>query len=201
MEQSVFQGELRNGWEIVTRFENEGNAPWVIDLSHAQKFDIPNPPLFQGRFQDISLPEKPGGIHIQRGLISSRLNGQQSFVLNLTKLPITVIDDIRITDVTDAFALLALIGHSVFEILETVTSLDLFAPGKKPPFVLQGPVLGLRSILFLLQGEKKTPVILVAVPRGYGQSFTEALLRAGEPWDLSPAGENVFFDFFEHADF
>lgn len=201
LERPVLRKELRHGWEIVTQYEDEGDPPWLIDLSHAQKFDYPHPPLSDGPLPDISMPEKTGAINIRGGFLSLRLNQQQSLVLNLTQSPVTLIERRWTTDLTDAFALLAMIGHSVFEILEVVTSLDLFPPGKNPPFALQGPVLRTRSLLFLLRSDQETPAILLAVPRGFGQSFSTALLQAGEPWNLSPAGEAAFSRFFERLAF
>lgn len=201
MDRPVLYTEVRNGWEIVTKYEDEADSPWIVDLSHAQKLDFRDSLLSHGLFLEISIPEKPGDIHIQGGFLSARLNPQQSLVLNLTKSPITDMEERSVTEVTDAFALLAMIGHSVFAILETITALDLLEPGKNPPFILQGPVLGLRSLLFLLSSEKDLPAILLAVPRGYGQSFFTALLQAGEPWNLSPAGESAFFHYFEHMAF
>lgn len=200
-ERPVSRKEYRNGWEIVTQYEDEGDTPWFIDLSHAQKFDYRNTPFSHGRYLDLSLPEKPGECRVRGGYISTRLNQQRSLVLNLSQSLITVIDERLITDVTDAFALLAIIGHSVFDILENVTSLDLFPPGKDPPFVLQGSVLGLRSLLFLLSAKRDNPAILLAVPRGYGLAFSMALLQAGKPWNLSPAGEAAFLDFYMHLPF
>ncbi len=108
-------------------------------------------------------------------------------------------ENTSVTDLTDAFALLAIIGRPVFDMMHSVTPLDVFPPGKRPPFVLQGPILGIRSLLMPLMSEDGTPAVLVAVPRGFGQSFSRASLQAGEPWHLSAAGEAAFIDFLEHV--
>lgn len=198
IETPVLSREFRDGWEIVAQYEDEGDAPWLIDLSHAQKFEYGNPPGSSDRFLDLSPPEKPGQCRTKGGFISSRLNDRRSLVLNLSKALIPPVKDRSVTDVTDAFALLAMIGHPVFDMMERVTSLEVFAPGKRPPFILQGPVLRVQSLLMNLTAEDYTPVVLFAVPRGYGQSFSMALLEAGKPWHLSPAGETVFFEYFRH---
>lgn len=201
MERPVLRKESRNGWEIVTQYENEGDGPWLIDLSHAQKLDYYHFSLSQDCPLDIPLPEKPGECRIQGRRISARLNRQQAVILNLSRSPISFIEGGSVTDLTDALALLVIIGPCVFEILETVTTLDLIPTGKNSPFVLQGPVLHIRSLLFLLSAKKNSPAILLAVPRGYGQSLSTAILQAGEQWSLSPAGEAAFFTFFDQLAF
>jgi glycine cleavage system aminomethyltransferase T len=39
--------------------------------------------------------------------------------------------------------------------------------------------------------------VLIAFPRGYGQSVCEALLDAGSAWGLCPAGETAFRDWLK----
>jgi glycine cleavage system aminomethyltransferase T len=39
--------------------------------------------------------------------------------------------------------------------------------------------------------------VLIAFPRGYGQSVCEALLDAGIEWGLRPAGETAFRDWLK----
>jgi len=100
--------------------------------------------------------------------------------------------DYAFTNVTEAYALLALVGPDVLSIMEKVTVLDLFSPDRKPPFLTMGPVLHVRSQVVVLAREVDSSAVLVACPRGYGQSMAEALLDAGKGRGLRPGGEDTF---------
>jgi hypothetical protein len=97
--------------------------------------------------------------------------------------------DFAFTNVTEAYALL---GNEVFSIMEKVSALDLLLPERKPPFLTMGPVLHVRSQVVVLAREVDSSAVLLACPRGYGQSMAEALLDAGKEWGLRPGGEDVF---------
>lgn len=96
------------------------------------------------------------------------------------------------TNVTEAYALFALLGKAVFSIMEKVTPLDLLSPERKTPFLAMGPVLHVRSQVVVLARGVDSSAVLAACPRGYGQSMAEALLDAGKEWGLRPGGENIF---------
>ena len=96
------------------------------------------------------------------------------------------------TNVTEAYALLALVGSDVLSIMEKVSALDLVSPEREPPFLTMGPVLHVRSQVVVLAREDDNSTILVACSRGYGQSMAEAFLDAGKEWGLRPGGEDVF---------
>jgi hypothetical protein len=81
---------------------------------------------------------------------------------------------------------------AIWHLLEKVTALDLYSRAMRPPFLLQGPVLRIPSQIVLL-GHKIAPsAVLIACPRGYAQSMSEAFLDACTEWGLRPAGETAF---------
>ena len=96
------------------------------------------------------------------------------------------------TNVTEAYALLALLGEPTFTIMEKVTPLDLLSPDRRPPFMVMGPVLHVRSQVAVLAGQNDRSAVLVGCPRGYGQSMADSLLHAGKEYGLRPGGENLF---------
>jgi hypothetical protein len=98
---------------------------------------------------------------------------------------------------TDAFAILAVLGKKVFSLMEKVSYLDLSPPEKNPPFLLQGPVLRVPSQIVVMEERGGLSGVLIACARGYGQSMAENLFAAGEQWELRPAGETVFLDWIK----
>jgi glycine cleavage system aminomethyltransferase T len=95
---------------------------------------------------------------------------------------------VAFTETTDSHGWLAIIGAAASAVMERVTSLDLFAPGRLPPFLTQGPVLQTPCQIVTAGRDG----VLIAVARGYGQTFADALLHAGRECGLAPAGEERF---------
>ena len=48
--------------------------------------------------------------------------------------------------------------------------------------------------MVVLEKDEDNPAVLIACPRGYGQSMAEALLEEGSEYGLTPGGENIFTD-------
>ncbi|NQU14503.1 MAG: sarcosine oxidase subunit gamma SoxG [Desulfobacteraceae bacterium] len=184
--------QVRNGWEVVLEYEDEGTGPFLVDLSHIGKWDV----------QGEDLPSlRPAGLAIPEDSEQCLLTGD--FLLNLIKWNWATIwyfsedmpdfaDEYAFTNVTEAYALLVLVGREAFSIMEKLTSLDLFSPDRKPPFLIMGPVVHIRSQVVVLSGEKGGSAVLVACPRGYGQSMAEIMLDAGKEYGLKPGGEDLF---------
>jgi glycine cleavage system aminomethyltransferase T len=185
--------EVRNGWEVVLEYEKEGTGPFIIDLSHIGKWDV----------QGEELPSlRPPGLAIPENSEQCLFTGE--FLLNLIKWNWATIwhfsqdmpdfaDEFVFTNVTDAYALLVLAGKAAFSIMEKLTALDLLTPERKPPFLIMGPVFRIRSQVVVLSREKDRSAVLVACPRGYGQSMSEIMLDAGGEYGLRPGGEDIFF--------
>ena len=182
----------RNGWEVVLEYKNEGAGPFLVDLSHIGKWDV----------QGEDLPSlRPAGLAIPDDSEQCLLTGD--FLLNLIKWNWATIwhfsedmpdfaGEYPFTNVTEAYALLALMGRETFSIMEKITPLDLLSPGRKPPFLVLGPVLRIRSQVVVLSRGEESSTVLVACPRGYGQSMAEMILDAGMEYGLNPGGEDLF---------
>ena len=191
-EKTPARTEERNGWEVVLEYEGQGKGPFLVDLSHIGKWDV----------QGEDLPSlRPAGLLIPKDSKQCALTGD--FLLNLIKWNWATIwhfsvdmpdfaEDYPFTNVTEAYALLALLGNKTFAIMEKVTSLDLLSPMRRPPFLVLGPVSHIRCQVVVLARHKDTSAVLVACPRGYGQSLAQDILDAGKEWDLRPAGEEAF---------
>jgi glycine cleavage system aminomethyltransferase T len=189
--------ELRNGWQVVLEYEDQGTGPFLVDMSHIGKWDV----------QGEDLPSlRPAGLAIPIDSEQCLLTGD--FLLNLLKWNWGTIwhfsvdmpefaDEFAFTNVTEAYALLALLGKEAFSIMEKLTSLDLLSPERKPPFFIMGPVAHIKSQVAVLSRDEERSTVLVACPRGYGQSMADMMLNAGSEYDLSPGGEDLFTRFRE----
>ncbi|KPL26789.1 MAG: hypothetical protein AMS23_00050 [Bacteroides sp. SM1_62] len=184
--------QVRNDWEVVLEYENEQKGPFLVDLSHIGKWDVEG--------EDLPLL-RPAGLAIPKDSEQCLLTGD--FLLNLIKWNWATIwhfsedmpdfaEEFAFTNVTEAYALIALLGREAFSIMEKLTSLDLLSPKRKPPFLIMGPVVHIRSQVVVLSRERDRSAVLVACPRGYGQSIAEIMLESGKEYRLRPGGENIF---------
>jgi glycine cleavage system aminomethyltransferase T len=103
-------------------------------------------------------------------------------------------EEVPFTNVTEAYALLALLGNEACAVMEKISSLDLLSSKRRPPFLILGPVSHIRCQVVVLARDKDASAVLVACPRGYGQSLAEAILDAGKEWGFRPGGEEAFTD-------
>ena len=191
--------EMRNGWEVVLEYRDQGDAPFLIDLSHISKWDAQDNDLSRISPLGSTIPEIPGNSRLQNEILISRMNPTQASIWHLLRVNPPMHQEPAYTDVTDAYAILALMGKDVSSIMEKVTRLDLSSPAKKPPFLLQGPVLHVRCQIVVLGPKGDDAAVLIACSRGYGQSMSEALLDAGKEWGLGPAGETAFRDWLKEG--
>jgi glycine cleavage system aminomethyltransferase T len=189
--------EIRDGWEVVLEYEDQGNGPFLIDLSHVHKWDVQGAELSHIRPMDVTIPDRPGDCILEDGLLVGRMNSTQAITWHLSEMDPAFPQEAAYTDISDAYALIAVLGKDLFPIMEKVTPLDLSTPSKAPPFLLQGPVLHVRCQIVVLGKKGDDGAVLSAFPRGYGQSVCEALLDAGMEWGLCPAGETAFRDWLK----
>jgi hypothetical protein len=180
--------EIRNGWEVVLSHEDEGQGPWLIDLSHVTKWDIQSADLSKIRPDEVVIPETPGSCVLEKGRLINRMAYAQEAVWHVSGKNPHIPDESAYTDITEEYALLGLLGRDIFLIMEKITALDLQSPRKQWPFLLQGPVLHVNSQVVVLNRE----ALIVAFARGYAQPMVQAILDAGTEWGLRPAGELVF---------
>jgi len=183
---------MRDGWEVVLAYRGESEGPFLVDLSHIPKWDVQDADLPHIRPMDVAIPERPGDCILGNGLLINRMNATQAAIWHLLEAHPALPQEFAYTDVSDAYALMAVLAKDVFSIMEKVTPLDLSPPIKGPPFLLQGPVLHVRCQMVLLGEKEGYTAVLIACPRGYAQSMSEALLDACREWGLRPAGETAF---------
>ena len=184
--------EIREGWKVVLAYSGESEGPFLVDLSHVPKWDVQDADLTHIRPMDVAIPERPGDCILENGLLINRMNATQAAIWHLLKEHPAIPQEFAYTDVSDAYALMAVLAKNVFSIMEKVTPLDLSTSSKAPPFLLQGPVLHVRCQMVLLGEKGGDTAVLIACPRGYAQSMSEAFLDACKEWELRPAGETAF---------
>lgn len=189
--------EIRDGWEVVLEYKDQRNGPFLIDLSHVPKWEVQDSKLSKIEPWGEMIPELPGSCTVQNGNLVSRMNPTQAAIWHLLEAPAAIPQEPAYTDVSDAYALMAVLGKEVFSLMEKVTALDLSPPDMITPFLLQGPVLHVPCQVVVLGHETTASAVLIACARGYGQSMCEALLDAGMEWGLRPAGETAFRNWLE----
>lgn len=189
---STVKTELREGWEVVLAYRGESEGPFLVDLSHVPKWDVQDADLTRIRPMDLAIPERPGNCVLEDGLLINRMNTTQAVVWHLLGAHPAVPQELVYTDVSDAYALMAVLAKDVYSMMEKVTPLDLSPGTEAPPFLLQGPVLHVRCQMVVLGEKAGSTAVLIACPRGYAQSMCEAFLDAFREWGLRPAGETAF---------
>jgi hypothetical protein len=178
---------MRNGWEVIQTYENEGNGPFIVDLSHIPKWDLQGEDLSKRRPAGISVPSHSGYCRLEKGMLINVVKWNWAVIWCFAENPSAFFQEPAFTDVTEAYALLLILGKNVFSVMEKVSALDLVAPSKKRSFLTIGPVLHIRSQVVVMGND--SPGIFVACPRGYGHAMADGLLEAGEEYGLCPAGE------------
>lgn len=192
--QQARQRKIRNGWNIVQVYENEGTGPFIVDLSHFTKWNLQGENLPQRRPAGISVPAHSGHCRLEKGMLINVVKWNWAIIWCFSENETTFYQEPAFTNVTEAYALLLIIGKEAFSIMEKVTALDLAAPTKKKPFLSVGPVLHIRSQVVVM--ENGSPGVFVACPRGYGRAMADGLLEAGNEYGLSPAGEKRLFEWW-----
>jgi hypothetical protein len=186
--------EQREGWQVVLRYEGEENRFRLIDLSHRRRWDMQDASLSRIRPMGLAIPEKPGQSVLQDGWLINRMNRTQAGLWHFGERAAEPGDEHFYTEVTEATALLAVVGKDTLSLMEKVTALDLRPPQKSPPFMMPGPVLHIPCQVVVLGEKEGIAGLLLAFSRGYGQSMAEAFLGAGAEFGLHPGGEAGFFE-------
>jgi glycine cleavage system aminomethyltransferase T len=170
------------GWTLVMRYEDEGDesATSLIDLSHRPKALVVGPsaealgPLDPGRAawdgQAYVCCRKPS----ERILFD--LNGP---------LEPTRPNDLY-TDMTDAWALLAVLGPKAKAVMRRMMPIDFERPDLRGPFYAISRSHGIW--VQLINPKIQQPGFLLACDRSHGQNLVEALFLAGRHLGLKPAG-------------
>ena len=193
-EKKAIQTEQRGGWEIVLKYEDEDNCPYLVDMSHIAKWDIQDARIARLQSVGITIPETPGTCMYDNGILISRLNQTQATVWHLSDKNLKIPDKSAYTDISEGLSLLSFLGQEVFSFMEKITALDLQSPQKLRPFYLQGPVLHIPCQVAVLEKD----ALIIGFSRGYAHSMVEAILEAGQQWGMHPAGELAFRGYFQN---
>ena len=183
--------ELRDGWQVVLRYEEEERrgGPWIVDLSHRRRWDFQDSSLTSHRPMELEVPDGFGQVGIHGPLVINRMNRTQVAIWHLgAGRPPEPPPETALTETTDGHCMLAFVGHGVSAALEHLTPLDLFDPARPTPFLTQGPVLHVPCQVVTLAAE----LVVMTLARGYGETFARAALESGALAGLAPAGEDVF---------
>lgn len=193
-EATAAETEERGGWTVVLRYEDEGDGPCLVDLSHQARWDVQDGRLDGIQPGGVGIPQVPGRCALQSGLLINRMNRTQASVWHLKSgaspdMP----SEPAYTDVTEATVFLALFGPHTFRVAEKLSALDFLGGDAPVPFLLQGPFSHVPcQIVVLERGETDAGGILLTCSRGYGRSMVGAVRAAGAEFGLQPAGERRF---------
>lgn len=190
--------EARDGWTVVLAYEGEDRreGPWLVDLSHRKRWDFQDGRLEHMRPMGLPVPKRFGEVGVHGGLAIGRMNRTQVAIWHLgDDAPPAAPDDIGFTETTDGHCMLAFVGPGVPEVLEHLTSLDLFDPERPRPFLTQGPVLHVPCQIVTFADD----LVVMTLARGYGETFAEAVLGSGTIAGLRAGGERVFSQAFSQA--
>ena len=184
--------ENRDDWTVVLEYDNEGDGPYVVDLSHLPRWDIQDSDLAATAPADLAIPETPGLCTLSNGILINRMNRTQAAIWHLLPKSSALPEASAFTDVTESTLFLAIFGKEVFSIAEKLSALDFSDPQKSAPFLLQGPFSHVPCQLVALCRDADNSGILFTCSRGYAHDMVHAVMAAGAEFDLRPAGENRF---------
>jgi len=181
------------GWQRVGAYlgENPHNPLFVSDLSHIPKVAVQSRHLDGMRLQERPIPSRPGDVAIEKGLVIARLTPSECRLMALGEAEIPQHGP-ECTDMTDAFAALAVVGPRCLEVMSKLSAVDLEKPGNIPPCAAMAPVGEVHSLCIYMKGRRGIPGLIVCVARGYGQYLYRAVTDAGKEWDMTPAGWQRF---------
>lgn len=190
---AALKSEKRNNWNVVTEYKDEGEGPYIVDLSHKPRFDFQDADLSARTPFGVKVPETFGSSVLQNGILANRMNRTQVSIYCLDGQDDAVLpDEPGFTDVTESTLFVALMGKEVFKICEKLCALDFSDPEKKTPFLFQGPFSHVPCQIVTLSRDGEGSVLVLTCSRGYGRDMIHAILDAGEEFNLRPAGENRF---------
>ena len=195
------QLEERNHWQVVLEYQDEGEGPYLVDLSHRTRMDLQSSNLAAIQPFGITIPPVPGQSIFQNGILANRMNRIQASLYHLDGDPMDIPDASEYTIVTEATIFVALIGRAVFSVCEKLSALDFMDFGKKVPFLYQGPFAHVPCQIVTLSRDNEKSGLILTCSRGYGRDMISAILDAGKEFELQPAGETKFTEWLTRLSF
>jgi hypothetical protein len=192
---SIQKSEVCDNWTVVLAYADEGQGPFLVDLSHKTRWDLQDKNLARFKPLGKEVPEIPGTCRMEDGILINRMNRTQAAIWHLLPGASDLPAESGYTDVSDATICLALFGPNALAVVEKLCALDFLDPGKHAPFLLQGPFSHVPCQLVLMErGQGFDGGLLLTCSRGYAQSMVHAVMGAGAEFGLTPAGEKRFTD-------
>lgn len=188
--------QVRDHWPVVCAYADEGDGPWLVDLSHCQRIDIQGRPLDALIPEGLPQPATPGDVRIQDLALVTRMGAAQACLWRFGQAPAVTVG-VNGTAITEATLALAILGRHTFAIAEKLSSLDLRAPGRRLPRLYQGPFARVPCQVVVLGAAPGCEMLLLSCSRGYGRDMVEAITHAGAEFNLRPAGEDRFMGMWE----
>lgn len=199
-EAGIEKSELRGGWTVVRAYAGEGEGPFLVDLSHVPRWDLQDRNIDAIRPLGLKVPGAPNECGLEGGILINRMNRTQAAIWHLAGGETALPPESGYTDLTDATLCLALFGTNALAVAEKLCALDLQAPRKDAPFLLQGPFAHVPCQLVLMEkGRGFDGCLLITCSRGYAGSMVHAVLGAGAEFGLKPAGERRFSDWLDRS--
>ena len=69
-----------DGWDVVLEFADQGEGPWLVDLSHLQRWDFQHLELDSCRPFGMDVPAEPGQVNLQDKRLITRMNRTQATI-------------------------------------------------------------------------------------------------------------------------
>jgi len=183
----------QDDWVIAEAYPDEGAGPWLVDLCHSPRWDLQDGRLDDFRPTGCEMPTAPGDCRWAARVLVNRMNRTQAAVWHLGRGAAPLPADPGYTDVSEATVFLGLFGPRIFALAEHLTSLDLGAPQRRPPFLLQGPLAHVPcQVVVLAREDGGSGGLLLTCSRGYARDMVQVILAAGAAYGLRPAGEDRF---------
>ena len=190
--------EARDHWQVVLEYQDEGQGPYLVDLSHRTRLDLQSSDLASKNPFGMTVPDIPGRSLMEKGILANRMNRTQVSLYHLDGKRPDLPAEPEYTEVTEATLFIALIGARVFSICEKLTALDFMDPGRQTPFLYQGPFAHVPCQIVTLSRDTGTAGLVLTCSRGYGRDMIHAIREAGEEFGLRPAGESRFTRWFQN---
>lgn len=189
--------EVRDNWNVVLEYHDQGDGPYLVDLSHRTRLDLQCSDLGSKKPFGISIPEVPCQSVLENGVLVNRMNSIQCSLYHLDGDTLDIPAEPEYTDVTENTVFVAIIGESVFSICEKLSSLDFMDTAREMPFLSQGPFSHVPCQIVALNRDAEKSCVVLTCSRGYGRDMIHAILHAGEEFGLSPAGETKFTEWIK----
>ncbi|MFH1243688.1 MAG: hypothetical protein V1689_15210 [Pseudomonadota bacterium] len=184
---------VHNGWPITLSYKQEKSpcSLFITDLSHIPKWSLQGSDLVAFQPAGLKIPVRPGEAIFDRGILIVRLTPNECRIM--------VFDDQTheftspgYIELADAYAVFAVVGPQCLEVLSKLSPVDLESPYLVLPSAAQAPVEDIPCLVLRLEGECKTPGLIVSAVRGYGQFLLNVFMDAGREYGITPGGWERF---------